>query len=45
MPNYEKMYFELAARVADVVEILIKAQQQGEASYIEAEYEPENDLV
>lgn len=36
MPDYEKMYFQLAARVADVVEVLIAAQQQGEDMYIES---------
>jgi hypothetical protein len=35
MPNYESMYFKLAARVADVVEILIAAQQEGEESYVD----------
>lgn len=37
MPDYEKMYFQLAAKVADAVEILVKAQQQGENDYIEDE--------
>ena len=33
MPDYEKMYFQLAARVADAIDILISAQQQGEDEY------------
>jgi len=37
MPDYKTMYFELAAKVADVIEILIAAQQQGENRYIENE--------
>lgn len=40
MPDYKSMYFQLAAKVADVVEILIEAQQQGEDSYIENDDEP-----
>ncbi len=35
MPDYKEMYFKLAAKVADVVEILVKAQQEGERSCIE----------
>ena len=41
MPDYKKMYFELAAKVADAIDILIKAQQQGENEYIEDEDETE----
>ena len=37
MPNYEKMYFHLAAKVADAVDILVEAQRQGEADYVESE--------
>lgn len=37
MPDYKSMYFALAAQVADAIELLIKAQQQGEQSAIEAE--------
>lgn len=40
MPNYKKMYFQLAAKVADVVDLLIAAQQQGEDTYVESEDEP-----
>ena len=36
MPDYEKMYFQLAASVADAVEILVKALRQGEEAYIAA---------
>jgi len=35
MPNYKAMYFQLAAKVADAVEILTAAQQQGEDAYVE----------
>jgi hypothetical protein len=31
------MYFQLAARIADAVDILVAAQQQGENDYIEGE--------
>lgn len=37
MPDYEKMYFELAAKVADAIDILVEAQQQGENDYVEGE--------
>ena len=30
MPDYKRMYFQLAAKVADVIDILIEAQQRGE---------------
>lgn len=33
MPNYKAMYFELAAKVADAIEILTKAQRDCEDSY------------
>ena len=36
MPDYEAMYFELAAKVADAIELLTKAQQEGEEAYIRA---------
>lgn len=34
MADYRKMYFELAGKVADVIEILVKAQRDGEDSVI-----------
>jgi len=37
MPDYKKMYFQLAARVTDAVEILLKAQQEGEAQFMAEE--------
>lgn len=37
MADYKEMYFQLAAKVANVVEILVEAQQQGENDYIEKE--------
>lgn len=35
MPDYKKMYFTLAAKVSDAVNILVAAQQQGEDEYVE----------
>ncbi|WP_164919117.1 MULTISPECIES: hypothetical protein [Acutalibacteraceae] len=35
MADYKTMYFQLAAKVADAVEFLIQAQQEGEAQYRE----------
>lgn len=35
MMDYERMYFQLAAKVVDVIDILIEAQQNGESDYIE----------
>jgi len=35
MPDYKAMYFQLAAKVADAVELLTTAQQQGEDAYVE----------
>ncbi|MDR0905600.1 MAG: hypothetical protein LBN00_05435 [Oscillospiraceae bacterium] len=40
MPDYKKMYFELAAKVADAVDLLVAAQQRGEETYIESEDAP-----
>ncbi|MDO0826002.1 hypothetical protein [Desulfosporosinus nitroreducens] len=37
MPDYKEMYFQLAAKVANAVDILIEAQQQGEYDYSEEE--------
>lgn len=37
MPNFEKMYFDLQAKVADAIELLIAAQLEGEELYIEDE--------
>jgi hypothetical protein len=37
MPDYKAMYFQLAAKVADTVELLIEAQQQGEDAFVEGE--------
>ena len=34
MPDYEKIYFALTARVADAIELLIKIQQECEEAYI-----------
>ncbi len=35
MPDYKKMYFTLAAKISDAVNILVAAQQQGEDEYVE----------
>jgi hypothetical protein len=43
MPNYKTMYFQLAAKAADAVELLTAAQQQGEDAYVEGEDLPESD--
>ncbi|WP_165904937.1 MULTISPECIES: hypothetical protein [unclassified Dehalobacter] len=37
MLDYERIYFQLAAKVVDAINILIEAQQQGERGYIEGE--------
>ena len=37
MPDYKGMYFQLAAKVANAVDILVEAQQQGEYDYTEEE--------
>lgn len=37
MPNYKNMYFQLSAKVADAVEILVETQQKGENDYIESD--------
>ena len=36
MPDYKKMYFSLAAKVADAIELLTAAQLEGEDAYIES---------
>ncbi|MDL2219321.1 hypothetical protein LJC04_03145 [Ruminococcaceae bacterium OttesenSCG-928-O06] len=38
--NYKKMYFDLAARVADAIELLIEAQQNAENQYMEEDDMP-----
>ncbi|AGA68070.1 hypothetical protein Desdi_0536 [Desulfitobacterium dichloroeliminans LMG P-21439] len=40
MPDYKKMYFQLAAKVADAMDILSKAQQEGEAEFMAGEPSP-----
>jgi len=39
--DYEKMYYQLAAKVSDAVELLVCAQQQGERQFVENEDQPE----
>jgi len=43
MPDYKKMYFELAAKVADAIDILIEAQQNGESDYVERDSDDSQD--
>ena len=33
LPDYKTMYYQLAAKVADAVELLISAQQEGESQF------------
>lgn len=40
MPDYRKMYFALAAKVADAVDLLIEALQAGEDAAIDADILP-----
>lgn len=40
MPDYKTMYFQLAAKVADAMDILLKAQQEGEAEFMDGEPSP-----
>ncbi|MHB1314264.1 MAG: hypothetical protein ACYCX2_02115 [Christensenellales bacterium] len=35
MPDYKEMYFQLTGRVAEIIELLIYAQQEGEEEYID----------
>jgi hypothetical protein len=44
MPDYKTMYYQLAAKVADAVELLISAQQQGELQFVERIDDSEMDL-
>lgn len=45
MPDYKSMYFKLAAKVADAVELLTDAQIEGEDAYIESEDTPVVSIV
>ena len=35
LQDYKTMYYQLAAKVADAVELLVSAQQQGERQFVE----------
>lgn len=35
LPDYKTMYYELAAKISDAVELLLMAQQQGEIQFTE----------
>ena len=37
MTDYKRMYFQLAAKVADAMDILLKAQQEGEQVFMDGE--------
>jgi hypothetical protein len=37
MLDYKKMYFQLAAKVADAMDILLKALQEGESKFMNEE--------
>lgn len=37
--DYQKMYFKLAAKVADAIDILVEAQQMAEDMFIEDDEE------
>ena len=39
MPDYKAMYFELAGKIADVIELLQAAQRAGEQEYVKADEE------
>lgn len=38
MPDYKAMYYSLAARVANAIEVLIEAQQESENALLEESY-------
>lgn len=40
MPDYKKMYVQLAAHVSFAIDILLKAQQQGEMEFMAVEPSP-----
>lgn len=37
MPNYRKMYFQMAAKMAKAVDLLTEAMREGEEAYSEEE--------
>ncbi|EHL04100.1 hypothetical protein HMPREF0322_05252 [Desulfitobacterium hafniense DP7] len=43
--DYRKMYFQLAAKVADAMDILSKAQEEGEAAFMNGEPFPELKVI
>ena len=45
MLDYKKMYFQLAARVADALDILSQAQQEGEAEFMAGERSSEIKVI
>ena len=45
MTDYKKMYFQLAAKVADAMDTLLKAQQEGEQEFMEGESLAESKVV
>ena len=45
MTDYKKMYFQLAAKVADAMDILLRAQQEGEKEFMDGEPFPEGKVM
>ncbi|ACL21958.1 hypothetical protein Dhaf_3944 [Desulfitobacterium hafniense DCB-2] len=45
MTDYKKMYFQLAAKVADAMDILLKAQREGEKEFMDGEPFPEGKVM
>lgn len=37
MPDYRKMYFDMAAKMADAVDLLTEAMREGEEAYAKEE--------
>lgn len=45
MPNYKMMYYELAGKVADAIDLLTDAMQRGELAYMQQEDDPDTDAT
>ena len=43
MTDYKDMYFKLAAKVANAVDLLVEAQQEGEDAFLEGKDSSEAD--
>ena len=44
MPDYKTMYYQLAGRVADAIDLLTAAMQQGELAYLQSVEMPDENL-